>query len=78
MFNFEYWFEVVVTGFGVVIAAVMKAFFTSHSELKKKVQEMEVLVAGEYIKKSEFERFTEAIFGKLDKIEDKIDRKADK
>ena len=47
-------------------------------ELVAKVQAIEVLVAGQYVKRSELETLSEALFNKLDRIEAKIDRKADK
>lgn len=47
-------------------------------ELSDKVAAIEVLVAGDYVKKDDFTQMTNALFVKLDKIEDKIDRKADK
>ena len=46
--------------------------------LADKVARIEVLVAGEYVKKDEFERAIERLFDKLDHIEMKIDQKADK
>jgi len=46
--------------------------------LSAKVAAIDVLVAGSYVKRDEFERLSEAIFAKLDRIEDKLDRKADK
>lgn len=47
-------------------------------ELADKVARIEVLVAGEYVKKEDFERVIERLFDKLDHIEIKIDNKADK
>ena len=47
-------------------------------ELADKVAKIEVLVAGEYVKKDDFDRVIERLFDKLDHIEMKIDRKADK
>ena len=47
-------------------------------ELADKVSKIEVLVAGNYVKKDEFDGRLDALFGKLDRIEDKIDKKADK
>lgn len=47
-------------------------------ELADKVARIEVLVAGEYVKKDDFERVIERLFDKLDHIEIKIDNKADK
>jgi len=46
--------------------------------LTDKVQRIEVLVAGTYVKRSELETMSGAIFAKLDRIEQKIDSKADK
>ena len=48
------------------------------TQLAKKVQAIEVLVAGTYIKRDEFERLSAAIFAKLDKIIEKIDAKVDR
>jgi CHASE3 domain sensor protein len=46
--------------------------------LAEKVQKIEVLVAGEYVKHSDLTEMSNAIFARLDKISDKIDRKMDK
>ena len=46
--------------------------------LADKVSKIEVLVAGQYCKRDEVERLSVAIFAKLDRIEDKLDGKADK
>jgi hypothetical protein len=48
------------------------------SELADKVQAIEVLVAGTYVKRDDLKELSNALFHKLDKIELKIDRKADK
>lgn len=47
-------------------------------ELAKKVAEIEVLVAGAYVKKDEFGASISALFAKLDRIEDKLNSKVDK
>ena len=47
-------------------------------DLAEKVGKIEVLVAGEYVKKDDFDRVIERLFDKLDHIELKIDNKADK
>ena len=47
-------------------------------DLVTKVQAIEVLVAGSYIKRTEMERMYEALFSKLDRIENKLDGKMDK
>ncbi len=46
--------------------------------LTDKVQAIEVLVAGSYVRRSEIEKLAEALFHKLDRIEEKLDGKADK
>lgn len=51
-------------------------------ELADRVAAIDVLVAGQYVKREYFEaklmELSSALFNKLDRIEDKIDRKADK
>lgn len=49
-----------------------------HQALARKHAEAEVLVAGAYAKRDDVERLGNAIFAKLDKIENKLDQKADK
>ena len=74
--------------FGIVnliLGGFMKAIWDSYKDLKKadaaladKVNSIEVLVAGQYVKRDDFDRVANAIFAKLDKISDKLDNKADK
>ena len=47
-------------------------------DLTKKLGEIEVLVAGAYVKKDDIDKLSNAIFAKLDRIEDKLDGKVDK
>ena len=47
-------------------------------DLADKLSKIEVLVAGEYVKKDEFSQAMLRLFEKLDHIEAKIDSKADK
>ena len=46
--------------------------------LVDKVNTIEILIAGNYMSKIDFDKIAAAIFQKLDKIEDKLDRKVDK
>lgn len=48
------------------------------SLLADKVQHIEVLVAGTYVKRDDMEKLGDALFAKLDKIESKLDNKVDK
>ncbi len=50
----------------------------SDSELATKVQGIELLVAGSYVKRDDLDKLTVALFAKLDKIDAKLDGKADK
>ena len=46
--------------------------------INEKVNRVEVLVAGEYVRREEFQVGVQRLFLKLDQIEAKIDQKADK
>jgi hypothetical protein len=46
--------------------------------LAEKVSSIEVLVAGNYVKRDDFDKIADNIFRKLDRIEDKLDGKMDK
>lgn len=48
------------------------------ADLADKVQAIEVLVAGQYVKRDDMERLSSALFTKLDRIELKLDGKVDK
>lgn len=48
------------------------------SLLADKVQAIEILVAGTYVKRDDMDKLGTALFAKLDKIEAKLDGKADK
>lgn len=78
-------FNVVFAIAGALGGWWMKAMWESVKELQHtdralttEVSELKVLVAGQYMKRDEFERTSQAIFTKLDRIEDKLDGKADK
>lgn len=46
--------------------------------LAEKVSQIDVLVAGDYVKRVDMERVIASLFLKLDRIEDKLDHKVDK
>jgi len=63
----------------------MKVMWDSLRELRQadesltnKVQAIEVLVAGMYVKRDDMEKLTTALFSKLDRIEAKVDTKVGK
>ncbi len=64
---------------------ILKVLWDSIHDLKiadlalaDKVATIEVLVAGSYITRDEFQRTITSMFSKLDRIEDKVSQKADK
>ncbi|AEX56087.1 hypothetical protein KL1_0001 [Burkholderia phage vB_BceS_KL1] len=56
----------------------LKELQAADSKLADKVSSVEVLVAGKYVMREELSRDISAIFSKLDRIEDKLDKKVDK
>lgn len=56
----------------------IKALEQADKALANQVGELRVLVAGGYVKTEAFDKMSAAIFAKLDRIEDKLDGKADK
>jgi hypothetical protein len=71
--------------FGMVLGFMLRVLWQSVKDLRnedskliEKVGAIEILVAGQYIKRDEFQQLTHAIFKKLDKIEDKLNKKEDR
>ena len=74
-----------MTGFGALIGFFLNAVWQSVKDLQKadkelaeKVSEIEVLVVGDYVKRGDLVDILKDLFAKLDRIEDKVDKKADK
>ena len=44
----------------------------SEHSLRNKLQAVELLVAGQYVRKEDLEKFGDAIFKKLDKLEERL------
>jgi hypothetical protein len=61
-----------------VIWDAVKDLQVADKVLVEKVATIEILIAGNYMSKTDFDKIAIAIFAKLDKIEDKLDKKADK
>ena len=73
----------VVGGLGAVLGALLKAVWDAVKDLQtadklivKDVSALQVLVAGDYVRRDAFDAMATAIFAKLDKIEAKLDTKA--
>lgn len=74
-----------LAGFGTLIGFLLNAVWQAVKDLQAadiklagKVSEVEVLVAGDYLRRDDFAHTIEELFKKLDKIEDKLSKKADK
>ena len=83
--NFQMMFNIAITLIGFLggwvlnsLKASMEALQKADHELTIKVQSVEVLVAGSYIKREDLDKLSSALFAKLDKIEAKLDSKVDK
>jgi uncharacterized protein YcbK (DUF882 family) len=60
------------------IWAALRELQKADQMLAEKVSAIEVLVAGQYIRRDEFEKMATALFSKLDKIYERLESKADK
>jgi hypothetical protein len=72
-------------GFGALIGFVLAVVWQELKDLKnqdiklaEKVSAIETLVAGKYVTREEFSTHMDALFRKLDRIDEKLDKKADK
>ena len=78
-------YDWVLTGFSAILGFLLNAVWQAvkdlqktDMELTKRVSEVEVLVAGKYVTRDEFNGHMGELFRKLEIISEKIDRKADK
>ena len=85
MFDYQQAFDIAITlvgGLGGWILANVQSQLNdarkSQTDLTDKVQRMEVLVAGEYVKRDEFRKDVDNIFVVLRRIEDAVAGKADR
>lgn len=56
----------------------VKELYTADITLSEKVHKIDLLVAGQYVRKEDMDKMVTALFTKLDRIETKLDGKADK
>lgn len=83
--NSQQLFNIIVGVCGALGGWSMKVMWDTLRDLQKadrqladKLSNIEVIVAGDYVKRDELAKITDALFNKLDRIEEKLDRKADK
>lgn len=82
MVDFQTAFNVILGAFSALVGWLLNTLYQSmrdltkaDAELTSKVNQIEVLVAGTYVKRAEFDSKVDAMFHKLDAIENKLDRK---
>lgn len=75
----------ILTGLGTLLGFLLNAVWqavkdlqSADKQLADKVAMIEILVAGEYVRKEDFERTIQRLFEKLDHMEEKFDRKMEK
>ena len=75
----------VLTAAGTILGFLLNSVWqavkdlqTADKQLADKLATIEVLVAGEYVRKEDFERTIQRLFEKLDHMEEKFDRKMEK
>jgi hypothetical protein len=83
--NYQTFFNISVTLIGFLggwvlnsLKSSIDALHKADADLTAKVQSVEVLVAGQYVKRDDLNELSKAIFNKLDRIEAKLDSKVDK
>ena len=83
------WFNIAITALGAMAGWWMNVMWQNLKDLERadkllidRVAAIDLLVAGQYIKREDFYAYASelkgALVGRLDRIEDKLDRKVDK
>ena len=77
--------NMVLTGLLAALSFILKVIWDGLRELQRadveltgQIAMVRLMMADSYIKKEDFDRMANALFAKLDKIENKLDGKADK
>ena len=77
--------NMIIAGLLSAISFILKVIWDGLRELQKadveltgQIGRVRLMMSDSYIKKEDFDRMANALFAKLDKIENKLDGKADK
>jgi len=83
--DYQVWFNILVGVLGTIggwwlnnVWISLKELQSADKELAEKVASIEVLVAGRYVTRDEFNSALSQIFSKLDRIIDAVNQKADR
>ena len=74
-----------IAGAGGLVSFLLKRIYDALQDLQKrddqitgKINQIEVLLAGQYVNRSSFDSSMTMVFNKLDAISDKLNQKADR
>lgn len=70
--------DVLILPFGTILWFIIRRAIEDISLLERNLAEYKTHVAEHYVTDNDFKSMSSALFQKLDRIEEKIDRKADK
>lgn len=76
--DWQYLFNVALGLVSAVVGWILRTVYTAMRELERDVASLREALPHKYTGKEEFNRFVDALFHKLDRIEEKMDRKVDK
>ncbi len=83
--DFQFLLNIALSIIGTISGWLFKILWDAIVDLRKaddalidKVAKIEIMVAGSYVTRDEFQKTVTAMFAKLDRIEDKIGQKADR
>lgn len=76
--SYQELFNIAIAIVGALGGWWLNTMWSVMRELEKKVASIDVLVAGSYVKRDELTQLSNVLFEKLDRIDQKLDRKADK
>lgn len=71
-------FNFIVGALGTIGGWWLNTMWKATRDLETKVAAIDVLVAGHYVRRDDLDKLMAAVFTKLDRIEGKLDGKADK
>lgn len=77
--------NIFVAGLGALVGFLLNRVWQAVRDLQiadkdlvQKINDIEVLVAGDYVKQDKFDAMIDRLFAKLNVIEQKLDKKADR
>ena len=76
--DWQHAFNIAFAALGTLAGFFMKVIWDANTTLRKDVTDMERSIKDNYVRRDDFRDTMHALFEKLDRIENKLDGKADK